>query len=87
MFLGEDRRYAIRVGAAMKDRIKYIAVYQVSPVSAVTHLAEVREIVPYQDSGKYEVIFSGSAGELGPIPIGTPRTRPRVPSMCAKKIS
>jgi hypothetical protein len=67
VFLGEDRWYAIRIGAAMKERIKYIAAYQVAPISAVTHIAEVQEIRPYKDSGKYMVIFKGAAKEIKPI--------------------
>jgi hypothetical protein len=36
VFIGLNQWYAIRIGAAMKDRIKYIAAYQVAPVSAIT---------------------------------------------------
>ena len=78
-FLGEDRWYAIRIGAAMKERIKYIAAYQVAPISAVTHVAEVREIQPYQDSGKYEVIFAGPATEIRPVPIRDAKNSPQGP--------
>jgi hypothetical protein len=79
VFLGEDKWWAIRVGAAMKDRIRYIAAYQVAPVSAVTHLAEVRDIVPYQDTGKYEVIFNGPAKEITHVPIKDPKNSPQGP--------
>jgi len=64
VFLGENQWYAIRIGAAMKDRIKYIAAYQVQPVGAVTHIAEVKEIRPYQDTGKYLVLFKDPAETL-----------------------
>jgi hypothetical protein len=38
-----SRWFAIRIsGAAMIDKIKYIAAYQVAPVSGITH-AEVRK--------------------------------------------
>ena len=43
VFLGEDQWYAIRISAAMKDKIKFIAAYQVAPISAITHVAEVKE--------------------------------------------
>jgi len=46
-FIGNSHWYAIMIGAAMKDRIKYIVAYQVSPISAVTHIAEIQEIKPY----------------------------------------
>lgn len=64
VFLGETRWYAIRIGAAMKDRIKYIAAYQVAPESAVTYIAEVKDIIPYEDSGKYLVEFKSPAEKL-----------------------
>ena len=61
VFIGENQWYQIRVGAAMKDRIKFIAAYQVAPISAVTHIAEVASIKPYKDTGKYVVTFKGPA--------------------------
>ncbi len=67
VFLGQNQWYAIRIGAAMKDRLKYIAAYQVAPVSAVTHIAEIEEIRPYQNTGKYLVKFRGPAKPIGPI--------------------
>lgn len=67
VFLGENQWYKIRIGAAMKEKIKYIAAYQSSPISAVTHIAEIEDIKPYEDSGKYVVIFKAAAKEIGPI--------------------
>ena len=79
VFIGEDRWYAIRIGAAMKDRIKYIAGYQVSPISAITHVAEIQEIKPYQDSGKYQVIFKGPAKAIKNIPLTESKYKPQGP--------
>jgi len=69
-FLGNNQWFAIRLSPAMKDRIKYIAAYQVAPISAVTHIAEIQEIRPYQDTGKYQIIFKGPAETIGPITSG-----------------
>jgi len=77
VFLGEDCWYAIRIGAAMKDKIKYIAAYQVSPVSAVTHIAEIQEIKPYKDTGKYLVVFKGPAKEIPEIPTKESKNSPQ----------
>ncbi len=67
IFIGENQWHSIRIEAAMKKRIKYLAVYQVAPISAVAHLAGVKEIRPYQDSKKYVLIFKEPANEITPI--------------------
>ena len=78
-FIGNNQWYAIRIGAAMKDRIKYIAAYQVAPISAVTHIAEIKEIKPYRDTGKYLVIFNGPAKEIKPIHLKDSNKSPQSP--------
>ncbi len=65
-FLDENQWYAIRIHSSMIDKIKYIAAYQVAPISAITHIAEVKEIKQWQDSGKYIVIFTDNAKEIQP---------------------
>jgi hypothetical protein len=79
VFLGQSQWYAIRVGAGMKDRIKYIAAYRVAPISAVTHIAEVAEIKPYKDTGKYLVVFKGPAQEIPHVPIESGNPGPQGP--------
>jgi len=80
VFLGENQWYSIRIGAAMKERIRYIAAYQIAPMSAVTHIAEVKEIRPYQDTGKYVIIFKDPAVELDrPIPVKESKNAPQGP--------
>jgi hypothetical protein len=69
VFLGQHCWYAIRIGGGMLPRIKYIAAYQTSPISAITHYARVERIEPYGDEGKYRLIFAESAKPLpSPIP-------------------
>jgi hypothetical protein len=74
VFLGEDRWYAIRVHRAMIPRIKYIAAYQVAPVSAITHWALVKNIEPWRDTGKFVVNFTKPARKIVPIPL-VPKSR------------
>ena len=64
VFLGEDSWYAIRLSSNMLDKIKYIASYQVAPVSAVTHYAEVKSIIEFGEEGKYKLIFNGPAKKI-----------------------
>jgi len=70
VFLGQNCWYAIRIsGGKLKD-IKYIAAYQTSPVSSVTHVAEVESIEAYGDDGKYKLNFASNAKEIEPILFG-----------------
>ena len=69
VFLGEDCWYSIRIGGGMLPRIKYIAAYQTTPVSAISHYAPVQRIEPYGDEGKYRLVFAEPAKPLvKPIP-------------------
>lgn len=58
-FMKNNCWFAIRISGAMLDKIKYIAAYQVAPVSAITYLAEVEKIEKYKDTNKYIVHFRG----------------------------
>ena len=69
----------VTIGAAMKDRIKYIAAYRVAPISAVTHIAEILDIKPYKDTGKYVLIFKGPAQEIEKIRLQEPKNSPQGP--------
>jgi hypothetical protein len=59
---------AIRVHGSMRSQIKYIATYQVAPISAITHIAPVKSIEPWKDSGKFVVNFAEPARAIDPIP-------------------
>jgi hypothetical protein len=67
VFLSENCWYAIRIHSSMIPKIRYIAVYQVAPVSAMTHVTEVAAIEPWKDTQKYCVNFKGPAQKIGPI--------------------
>ena len=68
-FLGEQRWYAIRMHASMRSQIQWIAAYQVAPISAVTHVAPVKSIEPWGNSGKVVVNFGEPAREIDHIGI------------------
>ncbi|MBP0715087.1 hypothetical protein J8I33_17355 [Burkholderia sp. AcTa6-5] len=67
-YLGENCWFAVRINAKHIPKLKYIVAYQVAPVAAITHIAEIESIVPYNDTGKYMIHFKGAAQEIGPIP-------------------
>lgn len=69
-FLGNNRWYAVAIGINMLDKLKYIAVYQKTPIKAITYYAEIANIDLYEDTGKYIIYFNGEARELKtPIPL------------------
>jgi hypothetical protein len=68
VFLGEQMWGPIRIHESMLPKIRYVAAYQVPPVSAITHVAEVERIEPWGPSSKYMVYFKGPAQPVGPIP-------------------
>lgn len=68
VFINENRWYSVRLHGSMRPQIKFIAGYQVAPVSAITHIAPVKSIEPWKESGKWVINFSAPAVEIGPIP-------------------
>jgi len=66
-FIGENRWHAIRIGGTLRPRIKYIAVYQTAPISAITHVAPVESIEPWEDTDKFVVNFSTPAQPITEI--------------------
>ncbi len=68
-FLKENRWYAVRIHGTMRPQIKYIAVYQVAPQSAITYVAPVSSIEPWGDTKKFVVNFAEPARKIGPIPL------------------
>ena len=70
-FIKNNRWFAIRISGAMIDKIKYIAAYQVAPVSGITYLAEVDRIEKYNDTNKYILYFKdGSLQKISKIGLG-----------------
>ncbi len=68
-FLDENRSYAIRMSSSMIQHIKHIAVYQIAPRKAITHVATVDKIISWGDTGKYCVEIAEPAREIGPVPL------------------
>ncbi len=71
VFLGQRAWWAIRIHQARLAELKYVAAYQVQPVSAVTYYARIRQIEPYGIEGKYKLVFEGEPIRLeSGIPFG-----------------
>lgn len=70
-FIGENCWHQIRMHSSMLPKIKYIAAYQVAPVSAITHIAAVKNIEHYKGTGKYILYFEEAAKQITPIKLVT----------------
>ncbi len=80
-FIEKNCWFSIRISSSMLNRIKYIAAYQVAPVSAITHVAEVSKIEKYKDTNKYIVYFKNPAKEISHVLLDTNKkgTAPQAP--------
>lgn len=80
-FINSNSWWSIRISSSMVDRIKYIAAYQVAPISAITHMAEVAKIEKYKDTNKYIVFFKDPAKEISHVILDTKKkgTAPQAP--------
>ena len=67
VFLAEKKWPSLKIDKEKKKFIKYIAVYQTVPVSAITHFAEIREFIDLIQKGRYEVIFKGAPTPINPV--------------------
>ena len=54
----------------MIPKIKYIAAYQVAPISAITHIAKIKSIEQWKDTNKYILHFIETAEKIKNIPLG-----------------
>tara|TARA_B100000029_G_scaffold395823_1_gene393727 strand:+ start:536 stop:1537 length:1002 start_codon:yes stop_codon:yes gene_type:complete len=64
VFIGENRWWEIKFSKKMQPQIKYIAAYQTRPISQITHIAEIQNVKPWEDTLKYVVNFKAPAKKL-----------------------
>ena len=73
-FLGQHAWWAIRIGEQNREKIRYIAMYRIAPLSAITHYGEVDRIEQYTGReapvGKYYKVFLKGAPIELPKPLG-----------------
>ena len=59
VFLNENAWYYLRISTSRLKQFKFIAAYQPAPISAVTHIAPIKEFVEVFFSEISEILVSG----------------------------
>jgi hypothetical protein len=67
-FIDNDAWWAVRISPAIIPQLKYLAMYEVNPVSKIRWVATIKEggIKPYKNTGKY-IIHIESKKKMKPI--------------------
>ena len=68
VFLEERRWPNLKIDKRRLDSLKYIAVYQTGPVSAITHYGRIKSFKSGEKNGRYDVHLSGAPKELRHVP-------------------
>jgi hypothetical protein len=99
-YIDNNAWWAIRISQKAREQLRYLAIYEKSPVAAVRHYAEIERIEPYKDSGKFKVYLKNKKtispveldkSEKGISPKGVAPQGPRFTTLAkllkAKRIS
>jgi len=88
VFLKEHRWFQIRIHPKRIPKIKYLAMYETAPVSAIRYVGSVKEIKPYKNTGKYEVVLDGPPTKIKPIKLSKeyPNLAPQASKYTIKKL-
>ncbi|MBP9781847.1 hypothetical protein KBC89_04285 [Candidatus Woesebacteria bacterium] len=68
-YLEQNAWWAIRLSQKAIEQLKYLAIYEKSPVAEIKHLAEIDRIEPYKDSGKY-ILYLKNKIKINPVKLG-----------------
>ena len=64
VFLNENRWFPVRINPKRIPQIKFIAIYERKPKSAIRYVGEIDEIIPYKNTGMYEIVLKGAATKI-----------------------
>jgi len=67
-YINNDAWWEIRLSQKAREQLKYLAIYQKSPIAEIKHIAEIDRIEPYRNSGKF-IIYIKNKEEIIPIPL------------------
>lgn len=68
VFVGERRWPNVKIDKKRMSEVKFVAVYQTVPVSAITHYAEIDHFEPLQKAGRFDILLKGEPIEISRVP-------------------
>lgn len=66
VFLKEKRWYAITIQEKNIEKMRYIAIYEIRR-KAIRYIAKIKEIIPFENTRKYQIIIDGEPIKIEPI--------------------
>ena len=67
VFLEKRKWQNVKIDKRRMFSLKFIAVYQTAPVSAITHYAEIERLEPTQRVGRFDALLRGEPIEISPV--------------------
>lgn len=77
-FLKEKIWYAVRISPSIIPKLKYLAMYEVKPISSIRWVGKIESIKPYEDTGKYK-LFLSEIMKIPEIKMNDPKNAPQSP--------
>jgi len=68
-YIKNNAWWSIRLSQQAREKLKYLAIYEKSPIAHISHYAEIDRIEPYKDSGKY-ILHLKNKKNIKPIKLG-----------------
>jgi hypothetical protein len=65
-FVRNSAWWSIRLSQKARENLRYLAIYQKTPIKEIRHVAEIKRIEPYKDTGKF-IVYLGRKMKVGPI--------------------
>ncbi|MGD0277840.1 MAG: hypothetical protein ABSC11_00885 [Smithella sp.] len=69
-YVDNNAWWEIRLSQEAREKLKYLAIYEKSPVAHIQHYAEIDRIESYKDTGKF-IVYLKNKKTIKPIPLGT----------------
>jgi len=69
-YIENNAWWEIRLSQEAREKLKYLAIYEQEPVAHISHYAEIDNIEPYKDTGKF-ILYLKNKKTVKPIPLGT----------------